>query len=84
MKNKLTDLNNHLFMVLERLNDEDISQDQLEKEIIRANSVSRIAKSITESAELIFSAKKYCDEMGVKMSDTKEVPDVLRITDEKQ
>lgn len=33
MKNKLVDLNNHLFAQLERLGDEDLSAEQLEQEV---------------------------------------------------
>ena len=37
-KNKLSDLNDHLFAAIERLNDEDLTSDQLEIETKRADS----------------------------------------------
>ena len=36
MKNKLVDLNNHLFAEMERLSDEDLQGDELTAEIDRA------------------------------------------------
>ena len=56
MKNKLSDLNNHLFAQLERLGDEDLSAEALSAEIERARSVSMIAKNITENARTIIDA----------------------------
>ena len=42
-RNTLMDLNNHLFAELERLGDEDLSQEELEKEI---------SKSVIQLSEL--------------------------------
>ena len=56
MKNKLSDLNNHLFAQLERLGDEDKKGDELLAEIERAKSVSMIAKNITDNARTIIDA----------------------------
>ena len=56
MKNKLSDLNNHLFAQLERLGDEDLSAEALSTEIERARSVSMIAKNITENARTMIDA----------------------------
>jgi len=56
MKNKLTDLNNHLFVQLERLSDESIKGDNLKEEIARSRAVADMAQRITENARLQFDA----------------------------
>lgn len=43
MKNTLTDLNNHLFEQLERLNDDELDDAQLEKELKRAEGMTKVA-----------------------------------------
>lgn len=52
MRNTLVDLNNHLFAQLERLNDEDLNEEQLQKEVERAKAVSGVAKNIIENAKV--------------------------------
>lgn len=47
MKNKLSDLNNHLFMQLERLNDEGLTPEQIETETIRAKAMVEVSSQIT-------------------------------------
>lgn len=46
MKNKLTDLNNHLFAQLERLSDEDLKPEDIEKEIRRTDAIVAVADQI--------------------------------------
>ncbi len=58
-RNKLSDLNNHLFAQLERLNDEDLSAEELDKEVERAKAISGIAKNVIENAKLTLEATKY-------------------------
>ncbi len=58
MKNKLTDLNDHLFLQLERINDEDIKPEELEKEIKRSQAVSSMANQIISNASLALRAEK--------------------------
>lgn len=58
MKNTLTDLNNYLFEQIERLNDDELSEDQLEKEIKRSEAVQKVARTIIENGQLALSAKK--------------------------
>ena len=46
MKNTLSDLNNHLFEQLERLNDEDLSEEQLDRELRRSEGMTKVAEQI--------------------------------------
>ncbi len=64
MKNTLTDLNNHLFMALERLNDDDLTEEQLDRELKRSNSVAKIAESIVHNADIQVKALRLKNEMG--------------------
>ena len=57
MKNKLIDLNDHLFSQLERLNDEEIKGDQLRQEIDRSRAVSDVGKQIIANARLALDAE---------------------------
>lgn len=52
MKNKLTDLNDHLFAQLERLGDEDLSPEQIESEAKRAEAIVNVADQVIRNADL--------------------------------
>lgn len=52
MKNKITDLRNHLFEQLERLNDPDMKGDKLREEIERASAIKDVAQVIVNSAKV--------------------------------
>ena len=62
MKNTLGDLNNHLFMQLERLNDEDLKGDKLTEEIESSKAVTNVAKEIIANANIVLQARKYTTE----------------------
>jgi multidrug efflux pump subunit AcrB len=59
MKNKIQDLRNHLFEQMERLNNEDLTPEQLQREINRANAMSEIGKVIVDSAKTQVLAMKH-------------------------
>jgi hypothetical protein len=58
MKNKLSDLNDHLFAQLERLSEEGISPEQIEQEVKRTEAIVAVADQITSNAELQLRAAK--------------------------
>lgn len=74
-KNKSIDLNNHLFEQLERLNDEDLTDEQLEKEIERSKAMTSIARVIIDNGRLALDAQ----EMKAKYNyeDAIEIPKML-------
>lgn len=56
MKNKLTDLNNHLFAQLERLGDEDLTAEQIEVEAKRAKAIVELSDQIVQAQSLTLKA----------------------------
>lgn len=62
MKNTLSDLNNHLFAELERLGDEELTEEELEKEIKRAQSIVSVSGKIIDNAGLVLQAAKFQDD----------------------
>ncbi len=77
MKNKLVNLNNHLFEELERLNDEELKGEELQEERERAKSIANIAQTIINNGELALKAVKHYDEFGNKG----DIPEILQIGD---
>ena len=78
MKNTLADLNNYLFESIERINDDDLTPEDLEREIKRSEAVQKIAKTIIDNGSLALQAKKHFDEYGIE--NNVEMP-LLGITD---
>lgn len=76
-KNKLSDLNNHLFEQLERLNDEDLSDKALAVEIKRADAMTEIASTIIDNAELALKAQKYRVKQANEVNRDMTLPEML-------
>ena len=68
MRNKIADLNNHLFAQLERLGEEDLTDEQLAKEIDRSKAISNVAKQIIDGNRVMVQAMKEANQMGVDIS----------------
>lgn len=61
MRNKLSDLNDHLFAQLERLGDEDLTEEQLQAEINRTKAITDVASQIISNGSLALKAKLATD-----------------------
>jgi hypothetical protein len=64
MKNKLSDLNNHLFAQLERLSDESLTPDQIDVEARRGSAIVDVADQIIRNAAVQIQAAKLMTERG--------------------
>ena len=63
MKNSLCDLNDPLFDCLEGLMNDELTPEQLEKEIRRAQAVNNVAKTIIQNGRTQIEAMKLREEM---------------------
>lgn len=52
MKNRLSDLNNHLFAQLERLSDENLTAEQIEQEVRRTDAIVHVSEQIVRNADI--------------------------------
>lgn len=64
MKNRISDLNDHLFAQLERLSDEDLTAEQLEREVERAKAIAGVSSQIIGAAALQFKAAELVAQHG--------------------
>jgi hypothetical protein len=51
-KNKLSDLRDHLFSALERIDDDQLNPEELDNEIKKANAVANLSSMIIQSAKI--------------------------------
>lgn len=58
MKNKLSDLNNHLFAQMERLSVEELTAEQIAQEVDRTEAIVSISEQIIGNANLQLQAVK--------------------------
>ena len=68
-RNKISDLNNHLFAQLEKLNDDDLNGEQLQNEVLRAKAMSNLASQIISSTKLTIDAMKMAHKGDINFND---------------
>jgi len=61
--NTLMDLNTKLFEQMDKLSKEDISQEELDKEINRSETIIKLATVIISNGELALKVAKFKDDM---------------------
>ena len=64
MKNKLIDLNNHLFSQLERLSEEGLDKEAIEKEIKRTEAIVSVSSQIIDNAKISLDGAKLLAQHG--------------------
>ncbi len=75
MKNKLIDLNDHLFALLENLLDKDLKDEDLDNEIKRSKAVSAVAGQIIGAMTLALDAQKALGDDKIK-----QIPEALTMS----
>ena len=61
MKNTLSDLNNILFEQLERLSDDSMTDEELERQLKRTDQIVRVSEKIIANGDLAFRAIQHRD-----------------------
>lgn len=64
MKNKMNDLNDHLFAQLERLSDEKLDPEGLEREVQRTSSIVSVSEQIINNAQVALNAAELVAKHG--------------------
>ena len=78
MKNNLSDLNNHLFSMLETIEDDEMTDKRLEKELKKAQAICSISSQILKVASVQLSAIKTAEQCGLL---NKEMPALIATKD---
>ncbi len=78
MKNTLTDLNNYLFEELEKLMDDEITGEELDREIKKADTMVKVSEKIIQTGELAYRTMKHMDEYGYSTTDHR-LPTMLEL-----
>nr|DAY22795.1 MAG TPA: hypothetical protein [Caudoviricetes sp.] len=65
MRNTLADLNNYLFEQIERLQDDELSEEKMQKEIQKSKAIGSLANSIISNAALALDAQKFLINQGI-------------------
>jgi hypothetical protein len=63
MKNGLADLNDYLFMQIERLDDENLTGDELKLELERVDKIVSVANAVISNGQLILKACSAAENM---------------------
>lgn len=64
MSNNMTSLNNHLFAQLDRLANAELTADQIDQEVKRADAIVSLADQVSRNADLQLKAAKLFAEHG--------------------
>ncbi len=72
--NSLADLNEYLFSALDAITNDDLSDEQLQREINKAQAVTKVAETVIRNGELALKTMQLVNEYGYTTPDGDEVP----------
>jgi len=78
-RNKINDLRNHLFASLERLDNDELTPEQLEAEIKKAEAVAIVGNVIIQSAKVEIDFLKAMGKAGTETELFKDIDQQKRI-----
>lgn len=78
-QNKMEDLRNHLFAALERLGDEELTPEELDREVKRSQAIGNVAQQVIQSAKIEVDFIKATGMIGTDTSLFKSVVGVKKI-----
>lgn len=64
MNNNLMALNNYLFETLERLTDDNLDEEAMQREITRSHAITAVAEVVIRNGELALKTLKHVEEYG--------------------
>lgn len=82
MKNTLTDFSNIMFEQLEKISDDNLTDEELEKEIKRTEAMTNLGESILKTGELQLKVMQHMDEYGYERE--KNIPETLEVRSEQK
>ena len=84
MNNTLTDLNNALFEAIERIQDDELTQEELAREITRAEAVTKIAEVVVRNGELALKTLQHLNEYGYGKRANENLAPIPRMLEAKE
>ncbi len=73
-KNRLSDLNDHLFAQLERLGQDDLTVEQIEAEVARSEAIIGVSTQVMKNADIHLKAAQMLADNGLAFQDALPMP----------
>lgn len=72
--NTLADLNEYLFNALDAITNDDLTPEQLDREIVKSTAITKVAETVIRNGELTLKTMQLVNEYGYTTETGDEVP----------
>lgn len=72
--NSLGDLNEYLFAALDAITNDDLNEEQLKREIVKTQAITKVSETIIRNGELALKTLQHLNEYGYESADGREIP----------